>query len=210
MAILKAQLATMQEYQDDLLATVHWSLGSILGALLLFVGYGWYSNKKVNDQELDLIKERLKGEINDWIAGASARTNEILDANAQEIAKKVTEESKKSVADLQGQIKRLRVYHKDVRDAFVLHQAEMEVRYWEAKNVPANVFTSLMDVLRVIKDNSDYDWKIDNTLEHMTTLLRASGNVANAPEKSDCSELIASLPARHEINVAALKRALSA
>lgn len=64
-AILKAQLEVMRQYDQRLLNTVYWALGGIAGILILIVGLGWYTNFRLHKREVEELKVDYRREIND-------------------------------------------------------------------------------------------------------------------------------------------------
>lgn len=52
-AVLRAQLELMRQYDQRLLATVYWSLGALAAVVVLVIGLGWYTNFRVYRGELD-------------------------------------------------------------------------------------------------------------------------------------------------------------
>ena len=59
-AILQAQLEIIRNYDENLLNTVYWSLGTTVGIMLLVVGLGWYSNFRVYTRDVAEMERNIK------------------------------------------------------------------------------------------------------------------------------------------------------
>lgn len=58
--VLKAQLQTMKDYDDRILATVYWALGGIAGLAVVLCGYSWYNNNLLFEREKELTRKELR------------------------------------------------------------------------------------------------------------------------------------------------------
>jgi hypothetical protein len=61
--LLKAQLSDARGFQSDLLSTVYWSLGVVVGIVALLVGYNWFTNFKIYEREKASLLEELKTQL---------------------------------------------------------------------------------------------------------------------------------------------------
>ncbi|TCB36858.1 hypothetical protein E0H82_03890 [Acinetobacter sp. ANC 4910] len=61
--VLKAQVEVMKSYQDKFLSTVYWSLGGVLGIVVLLVGYNWFTNFKNQEKEIQTLKNYVEKEF---------------------------------------------------------------------------------------------------------------------------------------------------
>jgi len=58
--LLKLQIKLTEKFQSNLLATVYWSLGVILGAVGVIIGFGWLFNFKIYERDKLAIKEEVE------------------------------------------------------------------------------------------------------------------------------------------------------
>lgn len=61
--VLKAQVEVMKSYQDNFLTTVYWSLGTVLGIVVLLIGLNWFTNFKNQEKEIHSLKIFIENEI---------------------------------------------------------------------------------------------------------------------------------------------------
>lgn len=59
-AALRAQLVTAREYEDQLLKTVHWTLGAVVSVAFLIGGFSWYTNTKVYERDKDSLRQHAE------------------------------------------------------------------------------------------------------------------------------------------------------
>lgn len=64
-ALLKEQNKVIKEYQSDLLSTVYWALGSILGLLAIFLGLNWWSNKREYEKDKAQFEKNLNTRLSE-------------------------------------------------------------------------------------------------------------------------------------------------
>ncbi|MDC5338480.1 hypothetical protein OHW59_17665, partial [Acinetobacter baumannii] len=62
--VLKGQVEVMKSYQDNFLTTVYWSLGAVLGIVVLLIGYNWFTNFKSQEKEIVALKSLIQNELN--------------------------------------------------------------------------------------------------------------------------------------------------
>ncbi len=58
-AVLRAQLATMRDHNDQLLATVFWALGTVAGLAVLLVGYNWFTQSRAYERDQVALRQAL-------------------------------------------------------------------------------------------------------------------------------------------------------
>ena len=64
LAVLKAQIETMREYQDQFLSMAQWSLGTVFGLALALAAFSWYTNKTSYERDRDALRQEIKA-LND-------------------------------------------------------------------------------------------------------------------------------------------------
>lgn len=78
--ILKASLDASQKFNEQILQTVHWSLGSVLTVAALLIGYGWIVNFKIYERDKETLRDDLtksfKLEIENIIAEREKALND--------------------------------------------------------------------------------------------------------------------------------------
>jgi len=55
--LLNAQLELMRQYDQRIIATVYWSLGSFITMIVVLVGFSWFTNFKVYERDRDALRE---------------------------------------------------------------------------------------------------------------------------------------------------------
>jgi hypothetical protein len=59
-AVLRAQLQTMKEYEQQLLTTVHWSLAGVFLLVVVVAGVNWFANYRLYERDRDALRESLR------------------------------------------------------------------------------------------------------------------------------------------------------
>ncbi len=62
-ALLKAQLEDSRKFQEQLLSTVHWSLGTLATVVALLVGFGWFANFRMYERDKAALERDLRAQL---------------------------------------------------------------------------------------------------------------------------------------------------
>lgn len=206
-AALRAQVEIMKEYKEDLLTTVYSALGGVFGVVLLLGGWSWFGAHRIQQSEIRSIRSELQNDLNAWKLeidkGLTELTNLQQKATEEAISKsidlKITELSKKIVDTKRSVL--------STKNQLLRQIAITDMRYWEAKNVPANVFSSCIALLNAAKRDNE-SWEINHALNKLTTIARTDRADIDADNISDLMPVLDALPAEYSINVGHLKDAL--
>lgn len=98
LAVAKAELEVTRAYQEHLLATVYWSLGTLAAVAVLLVGYSWWNNSRNYDRDRISFEREIGAKLNEMVAkigeelrvGSQART-EILEQKLRQQARESEE-----------------------------------------------------------------------------------------------------------------------
>lgn len=63
--VLRAQLAEVHRFQEQILSTVYWSLGTLAGITVLLVGFGWWTNFRVYERDKQSLEKELRSTLLD-------------------------------------------------------------------------------------------------------------------------------------------------
>lgn len=75
-ALLRSQLADAQRFQEQVLSTVYWSLGTLGGVALLLVGFGWFTNFRVYERDRLALERELRGQLIEEVSKAKAEATQ--------------------------------------------------------------------------------------------------------------------------------------
>lgn len=92
--IAKAELAASRRFQDQVLTTVYWSLGTIAGLAILLVGYGWWTNFRIYDRDKQSLERELRVLL-------TQEANEMKEQFRVDIGKQFSDTSASLAKDLQ-------------------------------------------------------------------------------------------------------------
>ncbi len=138
-AVLKAQVGMMQDFNQHILATVYWSLGVVvlLGGLL--VGFGWFTNYKIHERELASLQQ----ELSNLIESKTNAFSEKFTRSSRSDIKQLTEQAEKATAlELKQATTSIRDELKNFSRSIsrLNYEAEKsEMRYWELRGSNGNV-----------------------------------------------------------------------
>jgi hypothetical protein len=148
-AILKAQLQTMQTSDQRLLTSVYWSLGIVGGVALLLVGYSWFTNMRIYERDKAALTQDLEGQLESKFSSLKsafetkqAELNKAILESATTPLAKLEKQMAEQMASLKANINTRceqtgsSLHALDLRVEYDREQAE--AYYWEFRQVPGN------------------------------------------------------------------------
>jgi len=211
-AVLKAQLATMQSFTDGLLATVHWSLGGVVVVAGLLVGFGWFSTLRLHDREIAALRNELAASL----SAQSRATREALEAAAttklDELTKSAKEDlsrtSEEKIDALKASLSHLAATLENLQTRTSFAAFQSEAWYWEVRGIRGNELTQYINILGLAVHESN-SLRISQSLKRIEELLTAGTQVMPATI-TGIVKLLDSLPPEQSIHAEALRTALRA
>lgn len=158
-SLLQAELDLTKSFQDKLLSTVYWSLGTIATLAVLLVGFGWYTNFKVYERDKRVLVE----EINSLTKIELEKLRVAVDSHRNESSKLISEQIKKETnetwAPLEKQVKLLEdSFNKRIEsrinevqlNLFILAAdlKEVEREKWIRQGVLSNALACSVEILK--------------------------------------------------------------
>ena len=211
--LLKAELQIVEGYQDKILSTVYWSLGTLAAIAVLLVGFGWFANfrvyerdKKALSQELhtSIVGElqRVEKTVTDGIETAKSTLPELVKREVQQRVQTIQTKIDSALASMASDISTLK-----------LDVAEAEHDRWVRQGVLSNALRVSTQMLQVSK-GMDPDWFVSRALDQIQSDLKAilSKPDGVAPDAGDISALtscLADIGPSHTIAVASINSLLA-
>lgn len=204
---LEQQFSIVRDYNDDFLAVVLWTLGTVGGLTLLLIGFNWFQSSRTLRRELDA----LKAELNNLATATSADLSTKIDTHLVALEKKLkpiaAEIAEEKATKLRGNIGWLRSEVLELQ----YKRLEAESREWLRKDVPNNVL-NLWDDLISYAIKLDHDWRISEAIDLLNAALDELKKGTSRLEAQDLAELEAAvekLPDTNKSARAALVRRLA-
>lgn len=195
--LLKRELEITQKFIDRILATVYWSLGSVVVLTVLLTGFGWYSNTRLHSREIEAIKK----EVENLTKSSEFELKEELKNQTNEALSALTEKISPVESSIKETIKRL-----ESRFEKILKEQEKQLKYieieseagfheiTESKSVELGKRLTLLEM--AVADN--YEIKINRSLKRINTLLAEKCLITHY-EARQLSKIINNLPAEYTI-----------
>ncbi|MES2462056.1 MAG: hypothetical protein V4671_15840 [Armatimonadota bacterium] len=116
-AVLRAQLQTMKDYDGRLLGTVYWSLAGMFSVIFVVLGAGYFINFRSYERDREAIKDSILNEVRAELVAQHAtekaeidlfhaNAEKMIDTGLSEIPAKLEESSKKAVAGVEESSKK--------------------------------------------------------------------------------------------------------
>jgi hypothetical protein len=200
-AVLRAQIETTRQFQDNFISMAQWTLGTAIVVALAIGGFAWYTNKSNYDRdreslarEVKALGTELRAEIQSHIGEQAQKLERNLDARE----KALTEGLAKAIdAKLDAKLSAVRRQLRDVaRDLHVLQESALkyEVQKWIDKGVQTNALRKLADLLEHQIKRGAAEYFISQTLEQIMTLAKDNKGSIGADTFAKVNEAIDKLP----------------
>ena len=204
--VLTAQLATMQSFTDRLLATVYWSLGTVVVLVALLVGFSWFSSMRLHDREMTAIRGELVGMINSRIDALRSDLETLANDQVAEIRTNSADSAQTLLRPVQASERVLESSLAKLHLQQAYTSLQSEAWYWEAKGVKGNEFTQYLSILGLAAKQENAT-KVSSSLKKLHQLITAGTTLHDG----DIRRLVAimdDLSGEYAIQVEALRAAL--
>lgn len=195
--LIKRELEITQKFIDRILATVYWSLGSVVVLTVLLTGFGWYSNTRLHSRDIEAMRKEvenlsrsleleLKAEIKSETSNASS---EILDSISP-----VEKSLRGMITSLENKIeKRIAEIHKKLNYA----ELSSEACFHELKGSNGVELGKRIDLLSLATADGN-EVEINSLLKRIDKLLSAKSLITHY-EARRLSKIINNLPMEYTI-----------
>lgn len=183
---LRAILATTNKFQDALLQTVYWSLGSTLIVIGFLLGFSWFSNFRIYSRDRDAMRSELLSEI-------IARIETARRENVQRVSEAARESVKAELVSINSTITSLRSEIDEMEIVQLSHRVESLEKEENHSMVVSNGLRWLEAAVK-----SSKDWDISSSLN---SLLRAieKGGAFIPTELVDITDLLSKVDNKHAV-----------
>lgn len=202
----------MQSFTDNLVATVYWSLGSVVVIASLLVGFGWFTSIRMHERDIAAVRAELTALLSTQVGVTRIelermfqdKVNTLTNSSATAASQVVGRE----IAPVLASIERLRGAVSALQNRLAYVEFQSEAWYWEAKGVKSNEFTQYLEILRLaVREKNSTN--IATSLKKLTELLKDGAEIF-VSTITDVSGIIDSLPTEYAIPAATLREALKA
>ncbi|MUV15631.1 hypothetical protein [Noviluteimonas gilva] len=148
---LREQNELLRGFQDKLLNTVLWSLGVVVTLTLLLLGFSWFTNKKLYDED----KVALRKEFDEKIEQMQDRVEAALSLKVAENLSVVDAKIQSAVAELRTRVSQVvaQVDAVDARtarlDITLYDLKRVEEWMWASRKVPVNLLITQSQALEI-------------------------------------------------------------
>lgn len=199
--VLKAQLSTTQEYQDQFISMVQWSLGAVLAMALGLAAFNWYSSKASYERDIASLRQEnnaLHAELSALIKAeteaSSRRLIEALSERQADIQAAVAEALDPKLANHSSDISELRGNVLDLRYDLTEREAEDAVR---DKSYAWAIY-KYVDLLDISVKNGSHRYQVGDILDEIRELLDNPATSLSADHVTRAVEGLKRLPQRYQ------------
>lgn len=199
--LLKAQIKTVENYQDQFISIVQWSLSAVLAMALGLAAFNWYSSKVSYERDIQSLRQENKALHTELLAllksetdVASKRLSEELSGRQANIEATVTKSLDAKLATQAAQL----VNHKNqllgLRYDITKREAEEAVN---SKSYAWGIYKycELLDLS--VRKGSDF-YQVGEILDAIGKILDNSATALSAENVSNAVETLRRLPQRYQ------------
>lgn len=214
-AALRAQIELMRQYDQRLVETVYWGLGSIITVAIALVGFGAFANFRLYErdrlalhQELSTMVERARGSVEQVLSDQAAeRYNEIEKAAREAVATATAELKSETDRSLSNLSRELRFTQRDLLQAQMAEADRAAIR--SEGLLPSHLTFRLSLAFAMLRLGSEigYPWYITHDLDKARALL-TQGAITDALLMQTATKTLDELPSEYSQSVEAIKKLL--
>jgi hypothetical protein len=199
--VLKVQLATIQDYQDQFVSMVQWSLGAVLAMALGLAAFNWYSSKASYERDIASLRQENKA----LHAELTAMIKAEADASAKRLVEALSERQKEIQAAVAKSLDpKLQKHSSDIAD---LISDVLELQYERIKQNAEEAakneryawaiyeYCDLLDLS--VKNHSDH-YQVGDILDEIQKLLGNPKTLLSADDVTHATESLKRLPQRYQ------------
>jgi hypothetical protein len=216
-AVLRAQNALMREYDQRLLGTVYWSLGSIVVVAGLLFVFGWNANTRAYERDRSALRQDLEGTLREGLGRGQKELNErnnqlekdlrerfaSLEKASTTVAQEAAEAVKRSLSN------RIEATSDRILD-LEIERLKEESASWQKGKIFTNVLrTNLQIIEKAYGKSATYfrDEEIAESLDRMRHAFR-EGASPDSSLASDVMVALEKLPPKFHTDIENLKNSL--
>lgn len=208
-AVLEAQLDEIKSFDEKLINTVYWALGTVVTLALLLVAYNWYTNNSLYQKDVKNISNSLSFESKQMFSDYKQSidqelntTKQIIDQEILKMKQSIDLQVSESHDKYRGEIDLLEAAVAKTRDEMKKDLYIVEARLWQIKGVSLNVITCCISSLKVGKIEKNYhiDTALDLILDSLVN-INTNGTSFIAHRLTELQEVIAKIPPKHYVMI---------
>lgn len=190
---LNAQIDVMREYNNKLLNTVYWALGTLVTVFTLLIGFGWFANFRVYERDKKTMKDEfgvlMQIELKNIEQALMKRENKHTES-LENLVKKHANEAVQSLRD------EINTYTINIQE-LEYQMLEFRAEKWDEQKVLRNSIRTYLEMTELsIKMKRDFF--ISRALDNVTRILK-SGVEMDSDLVKDVHELLNKLPSQFDI-----------
>jgi hypothetical protein len=196
--VLRAQLETMQQYDQKLLATVYWSLGTIVAVAALLIGFGWYANLRVYEKDKDVMKEEFRNFLRAELVTSSKVFEKQIDEKIEKALKDYQENIKSSLAKVQTRISSIDETITGIEYKRLKDEAKTEIK--------SIAFSRYVDMIELSHKLPSYlDFYYSEPLENILSLLK-EGVIPDPEDVKNLNKALSKVPEGYAMDVESIRQ----
>jgi chromosome segregation ATPase len=199
--VLKAQIATTQQYQEQFVSMVQWSLGAVLAMALGLAAFNWYSSKVSYERDIASLRQENKA--------LHAELSALIKIETEASAKRLIESLSERQADIQAAVAKAleSKLAKHSADISQLNSKILELRYTlteleaedaEGEKRYAWAIYKYCDLLDISVKNASDHYQVGEILDVIGKLLENPATSLSADDVTHAVEALKRLPQRYQ------------
>lgn len=165
--VLRAQLELAEKYQDRIIATVYWSLGTLCAIFLALIGFGWLANFKIYDRDRAALSKEMTEAVSLQLSNSTKLMMADFEIWKQDAVDSLESAIANSNKNLSKENLRLRRYAEQLEISISRLQAEL----WISKKMHGNAFSALIRAAEIAQQHGN-SGEVAHSLDVMEKTIR--------------------------------------
>lgn len=152
----QGELKAIREYHSSLLDTVYWTLGIVLGLVLIIIGSSWYTNFRLYEAD----RARILEEVERRVAEANSRSSRDMQMLSSNLSDKVDRDILALASRVSTEIDRMRSDNKDADRQISSQLKELEEAFEIFLKFPSAIKEQLNRINLNTQLNTERIWEL--------------------------------------------------
>lgn len=165
--LLKSQLEMQADFNEKILDTVYWFLGTTTALFAIMLGFGWFSSYRDNKRHQEILRVHIDESAEKKFVELKGYVEDL----EQEKFKKIEMDLKAIGSSVSAQHKSLDASVKRLNAEIKLELAQLEYESWIGRKISANALRCTIEMIRYSSE-LDYNWQVSDALDRVHKLFK--------------------------------------
>ncbi|QCF24595.1 hypothetical protein [Hydrocarboniclastica marina] len=200
-ALLTAQIASMENYQSQLISIVIWSLSSVIAMALGLAAFNWYTSKVSYEREMQALNQESDAKLQEMHSALKTSVDEYSKKLVADLDSKSDEIKNAAIKEIQKRIESLTLSLKEQKSRILKLEYDNKERLAEEAMGKGRLEWSVYqycDLLAISVEQGSDHYQVGEILDEISKALDDPKISMSSDDVSRTIAALKNLPKRHQ------------